>query len=95
MNDLQGDNDNQVVFKDLLDNAADIVTVIDAQGIILYQSTAITTYLGFLPKDVIGKSIFAFLHPDDLYYTIKAFAGLMTGEDTDRIVTRLRNNQDH
>ena len=54
-------------FRLLLQNAFDIITVIDAEGTIRYISAAIESILGYTPEQRIGKSIIDdhIVHPDD------------------------------
>lgn len=53
-------------FKALTESAMDIVTVLDANGIILYQSPSVTHLLGHDPRDMIGRSQFDIIHRDDV-----------------------------
>ncbi len=53
-------------FRLLIENASDIVTVINAEGIIRFQSPSVTRILGYQPEEMVNRSAFDFLHPDDL-----------------------------
>jgi PAS domain S-box-containing protein len=53
-------------FRALVEHAADLITVIAANGVITYQSPSITRVLGYDPAEVIGRSCMEFSHPDDL-----------------------------
>jgi diguanylate cyclase (GGDEF)-like protein/PAS domain S-box-containing protein len=53
-------------FRILVDNAADLVTVIKPDFTILYQSPASERVLGRNSDDLVGSSIADLLHPDDL-----------------------------
>jgi two-component system, cell cycle sensor histidine kinase and response regulator CckA len=50
----------------VLRNATDLVSINDAQGVVQYISPSVTRILGYQPEDLIGRSSFDFLHPDDL-----------------------------
>jgi PAS domain S-box-containing protein len=52
-------------YRSLIENAQDIITLLDARGVILYESPAIQRVLGYAPEELIGTSAFAYLHPDD------------------------------
>jgi hypothetical protein len=52
-------------FEALIENALDIVTIIDADGTIRYQSPAVERVLGHPPRALVGKNAFDFVHPDD------------------------------
>ncbi|MEO8384934.1 MAG: EAL domain-containing protein [Betaproteobacteria bacterium] len=53
-------------FKALTESAMDIVTVLDAQGVIVYQSPSVTHLLGHDPSEMIGRSQFDLIHRDDV-----------------------------
>ncbi|WP_435232409.1 PAS domain S-box protein [Methylobacterium sp. sgz302542] len=44
----------------------DLMVVIDAKGTFRAVSPAVTKILGFAPEEMIGGSVFDFIHPDDL-----------------------------
>jgi two-component system, cell cycle sensor histidine kinase and response regulator CckA len=52
-------------FRLLIENASDIVTVINGEGIIRFQSPSVTRILGYQPEEMVSRSAFDFLHPDD------------------------------
>ena len=49
----------------LTDNMNDVVGQIDAEGIITYISPSLKILSGFEPQELIGRSNFDFVHPDD------------------------------
>ena len=55
-------------FRLLVENSSDVISVFDADGTVVYQSSSIEGILGHKPEDRIGKNIFelALIHPDDL-----------------------------
>lgn len=52
-------------FRSLIQNASDVVTVLDADGIRRYVSPSVERMLGYQPDELIGTSFFASVHPDD------------------------------
>lgn len=78
-------------YKALLDHGVDIVTMIDEEGFVTYQSSAVTEILGYLPEELLGQHIFSFLHPDDVELATQSFAKLLKGNDIDRIVVRFKH----
>ncbi|MDX1937156.1 MAG: PAS domain S-box protein [Flavihumibacter sp.] len=65
-------------FRSMVHNIADIITLIDEKGNILYESASIQHVLGYTETELIGKNIFELLHPEDaehianvLYESIK------------------------
>jgi two-component system NtrC family sensor kinase len=53
-------------LRSLIENASDIVTILDARGVIRYASPAAERVLGYTLKGVVGKNVFAFVHTDDV-----------------------------
>ncbi|MBC7877924.1 MAG: PAS domain S-box protein [Anaerolineales bacterium] len=53
-------------FRALVENNSDAITLLDANGIALYDSPAAPGMLGYAPEDWIGQDVFALIHPDDL-----------------------------
>ncbi|UMZ72701.1 diguanylate cyclase domain-containing protein [Natranaerofaba carboxydovora] len=52
-------------FSAITNNMLDIISMTDSNGIINYVSPSIKPTLGYEPKELIGRSVFEFLHPDD------------------------------
>lgn len=46
--------------------SSDMVTVIEADGTIRYQSPALERVLGYRPEEHVGRNVYEFLHPGDL-----------------------------
>ncbi len=52
-------------FRSLIENASDMITVINSSGIIRFQSPSSERVLGYAPDTLVGKSIFELIHPED------------------------------
>jgi PAS domain S-box-containing protein len=52
-------------FRALVENSSDALLLVDAEGRITYISGSSPRHLGWQPSDMVGRSIFDFLHPDD------------------------------
>src|SRR3954471_5122905 len=52
-------------FRALVENSSDALMLIDSQGRITYLTPSSKRHLGWAPEEMIGHSIFDFLHPDD------------------------------
>ncbi len=61
-------------FRALTENASDIITIVDANGIILYKSPSSERVLGYKREELIGKDSFELVHPDDKSTAMHAFA---------------------
>lgn len=53
-------------FRSLVRNASDIITVLEADGTIRYESPSVERVLGYRPEDLVGKNVFDFVHPEDI-----------------------------
>jgi PAS domain S-box-containing protein len=53
-------------FRVVTENASDVITILDANGTIHYESQSVEQVLGYKQKELIGKSAFDLIHPDDL-----------------------------
>ncbi|HRR33029.1 MAG TPA: response regulator [Kiritimatiellia bacterium] len=52
-------------FRSLIANASDLITVVDAQGVIRFQGPSSERILGIAPEKMMGLSVFDWIHPDD------------------------------
>lgn len=59
-------HENQGRLRFLIQNTSDIITILDHDGTILYESPAIREVLGYEPDELVGKNVFEYVHPDDL-----------------------------
>jgi len=53
-------------FRSLIDNASDIVTILSHDGIFRFTSPSVQRLLGYAPHELLERSAFDFVHPDDL-----------------------------
>ncbi len=58
--------DRERLFRSLIENASDIIAILNEDGSVRYGSPAVRRVLGFDPKKLVGKATEAFVHPDDL-----------------------------
>lgn len=58
-------NDSEQSFRALTENALDIVSVIDSDGVLHYCSPSCETETGFSPTELMGTSVFDRIHADD------------------------------
>jgi PAS domain S-box-containing protein len=61
-------------FRSLVQNASDIIAILEAGGTIRYVSPAIAKVLGLRTEDVVGKNAVAFVDPADRRKAIRIFA---------------------
>jgi two-component system cell cycle sensor histidine kinase/response regulator CckA len=53
-------------FRSLVQNSSDVISIIEADGTIRYESPSIQRILGYDPAALVGHNVFAYVHPDDL-----------------------------
>ncbi|MDW8327628.1 MAG: GAF domain-containing protein [Anaerolineales bacterium] len=68
----------EAYFRVLIENAWDGVMILDSQGIFRYVSPAIERILGYQPADLIGRSAFEPIHPDDVSRATQALQDIVT-----------------
>jgi two-component system cell cycle sensor histidine kinase/response regulator CckA len=71
----------------LIECTRDIHTVLDSDGIVVYQSPSLTAILGWSPEDMLGSSGFRHVHPDDLPRVTKKLDTVFDGTE---MLLRLR-----
>jgi PAS domain S-box-containing protein len=64
-------------FRSLISNATDIITILDADGIIHYKSPPTERILGYHPDALVGRNAFGLIHPDDRAATWAVFASVL------------------
>lgn len=76
----------------LLEHASDFVTVLNADGTIVFESPAVIRLLGYHQKDIVGRNVFDFIHDDDFQRVFKQFkTGLKTPGFTTNLQCRFRH----
>lgn len=60
-------------FRLYLENSVDVITVVDANGYVIYESPSSKKNFGYEPADLIGRSAFEFIHPDDIKTVLDLF----------------------
>lgn len=66
----------------LLENASEVISIYDANGIVKYESPSVKHILGYSPEEVIGKSAFDTVHQGDDSPMRKAFVQLLKEADS-------------
>jgi len=76
-------------YRALVDNAGDILTILDPDAVILYQSPAGAKVLGSTPEEIIGQPIEKYIHPDDLERVTRSFLDCVAKPGSE-VVEKLR-----
>ncbi|HVU35190.1 MAG TPA: PAS domain S-box protein [Opitutaceae bacterium] len=67
---------NERHYRALMEQSLDVVAVLAKDGTVTYQSPSVERVLGWQPADVVGHSVFDFVHPDDRVTAERRFAEL-------------------
>ncbi|HEV3402334.1 MAG TPA: diguanylate cyclase, partial [Acidimicrobiales bacterium] len=68
-------------YRSLALNSTDVVTIVDADGIVTYQSSSVTRVFGWEPAELVGKPLISWVHPDDAPRLLAAVAGASPGSE--------------
>jgi PAS domain S-box-containing protein len=71
--------ESEQLFRLVVDNATDLIALIDPDGTLVYTSPSHETVIGYRPEELIGRSAFAFNHPEDDRRSRDSFAQARTG----------------
>ena len=61
-------------FRKLIQHSSDLITILDAEGRIRYESPAVERALGYRADELTGHLAFDFVHQEDLAHVAAAFA---------------------
>jgi len=79
-------------FRSLVQNASDIITVVDLEGTIAYESPSVQRILGYDYESLVGTPILDMMHPDDKQASITFFLeAAKTGEVTAPVRWRVQH----
>jgi len=68
-------------FRNLVQNSSDIITILDSDGVIKYESPSFYRIFGYSEKEIIGKNAFESIHPDDIERVQEQFEKLVQNPD--------------
>jgi diguanylate cyclase (GGDEF)-like protein/PAS domain S-box-containing protein len=68
-------------YRLLANNIADIIVLIDSRSLVRYVSQSVEPVLGMRPKDLLGKSCFDLIHPEDRE-SVKSATARLSGINT-------------
>jgi PAS domain S-box-containing protein len=60
-------------FKTLVKNSGDMFSLVNEEGLCIYNSPSFYTITGYTEDEIVGKTVFQFLHPDDTEQIQKTF----------------------
>ena len=53
-------------FRSLIENAQDLITILDDQGMIRFQSPSVHRALGYTPAEFVNRRVIELVHPEDV-----------------------------
>ena len=65
---------SEAYFRSLFENALELITVLDPTGRITYENPSNEKFVGYARAEMLGRDIFAMIHPDDLSRVQATFA---------------------
>lgn len=60
-------------FRSLIENSSDIITILSEDGTLQFLSPAVERILGYAPPELVGESLFNFIHPNERRALERAF----------------------
>ncbi|MBI5929367.1 MAG: GAF domain-containing protein [Chloroflexi bacterium] len=78
---------SEAYYRALIENTSDIITLVDREGIIQYESPSVQRILGYTTDDRLHHSIFDYVYPTD---TAELLGGFLQSTSTSTIVYRGR-----
>jgi PAS domain S-box-containing protein len=80
----------------ITDNAKDIISKIDLEGIVQYASPSVKRVLGYEPAELIGQPAMSLIHPDDMSVIVESFQASVVHDLPDpNIEYRYRHKDGH
>ncbi len=84
--------ESETRFRTLVQNSSDIITILKPDGTTVYESPSFYRIFNYSEKEIIGKSIFDFVHPNDLEKVAYEFGkGLQIGGVSDAVEFRFKH----
>jgi len=71
---------NEERFRSLIERGSDVITILDAEGVIRYESPSIERRLGHRAEDRLGERASRYVHPEDLRAVTAAFGRALDGQ---------------
>lgn len=64
-------------LESLIDNNADVISLVNPVGQVLYASAPGATIFGYLPEEIVGRDSFDLIHPDDQDHSRRALDAVL------------------
>ncbi len=70
---------NEERFRSLIEHGSDVITILDAEGVIRYESPSVERLLDRRGESLLGEKASRYVHPDDLQAVAAAFGRALDG----------------
>lgn len=88
--------DTEERLKNIVANNLDVITLMDENGVILFESASIFNVCGYQERELIGRNAFELVHPDDAEATMALFQYLITNVHVTQLASfRYRHKEGH
>ncbi len=87
-------NESRQRFQDIVDASADWIWEVDAQGRYTYASEGVQAVLGYSPEEILGRTPFEFMPPDEAQRVADAFAATLVRRTAFRDLENVNRHKD-
>jgi PAS domain S-box-containing protein/putative nucleotidyltransferase with HDIG domain len=77
-------------FRALIQNAADLIVVIDVEGVMRYVSPSSERIMGYIPEEAVGKNFLDWVHPEDMPIAKRSLASRGKTPGTSQAIVEIR-----
>ena len=83
--------ESEEYFRSLIDNAADVIMIVEGDGTIRFGSPSLERLLGYRPQELVAEPLFDAIHPDDGEAVRRMFAAMVHGSGSASAEFRFRH----
>ncbi len=78
-------------YRTIVENSYDLIYEVDSEGRILYVNPVCTELTGYMQSELLGKTTFDFMHPEDLPNVLSVFKRAVSNLSTEKATFRALN----
>ena len=67
------------LYRTLVENARDVITLVDDRGVVKFQSPSVEIHFGYTPEELLGINIFELVHEDDVELAVETLHSIAAG----------------
>ena len=79
--------ENEEKFRDLFENASDLIQAVNSDGSFLYVNCSWKKTLGYSEDEIKNITVFDIIHPESKEHCMEIFKRIMSGENIDHVET--------